>query len=70
MCSVAYVRYHYIILHLIPFAVLKLDADNFKEEGLLDKIRKDRGYTYEDQITITKTMDNYLGMVSLCNSLC
>ncbi|XP_031570315.1 1,2-dihydroxy-3-keto-5-methylthiopentene dioxygenase-like [Actinia tenebrosa] len=31
----------------------KLDADNFDAEGLLDKIKKERGYTYEDNITCT-----------------
>ncbi|XP_072041958.1 acireductone dioxygenase-like [Amphiura filiformis] len=30
----------------------KLDADNFKEEGKLDKIREERGYTYEDEVTL------------------
>jgi len=28
----------------------KLDADKYKEDGSLEKIRKDRGYTYEDEI--------------------
>lgn len=38
----------------------KIDADNYKEEGLLDKIRKERGYSYEDVIEISpKTLPNY-----------
>lgn len=27
-----------------------MDADNFKTDGKLDKIRKDRGYSYEDEV--------------------
>lgn len=30
----------------------QLDADNFKTDGKLDKIRKDRGYSYEDEVWI------------------
>ncbi|XP_022102774.1 1,2-dihydroxy-3-keto-5-methylthiopentene dioxygenase-like [Acanthaster planci] len=38
----------------------KVDADNLKEEGLLDKIKKERGYTYEDVIAISRdTLPNY-----------
>ncbi|KAK3589201.1 hypothetical protein CHS0354_020059 [Potamilus streckersoni] len=29
----------------------KLDADNYKTDGKLKKIREERGYTYEDNIT-------------------
>jgi hypothetical protein len=37
-----------------------LDADNFEAEGLLDKIKKERGYTYEDNITCTpEKLPNY-----------
>ena len=31
-----------------------MNADNFKEEGKLDKIREDRGYTYEDEVILDK----------------
>ncbi|XP_033109682.1 1,2-dihydroxy-3-keto-5-methylthiopentene dioxygenase-like [Anneissia japonica] len=38
----------------------QIDADNYKEEGLLDKIRKERGYSYEDVISISKDkLPNY-----------
>jgi 1,2-dihydroxy-3-keto-5-methylthiopentene dioxygenase len=37
-----------------------VDADNLKEEGVLDKVRKERGYTYEDVIEISRdTLPNY-----------
>lgn len=31
-----------------------LNADTYKTDGILDKIRKDRGYSYEDEITCSK----------------
>ncbi|XP_071803929.1 acireductone dioxygenase-like [Asterias amurensis] len=38
----------------------KLDVDNLEGEGLLAKIKKDRGYTYEDTISVSKeTLPNY-----------
>lgn len=32
----------------------KLNVDSFKEDGELDKLRKARGYSYEDEITCSK----------------
>ncbi|XP_071955770.1 acireductone dioxygenase-like [Antedon mediterranea] len=38
----------------------QVDADNYKQEGLLDKIRKERGYSYEDFITVSpEKLPNY-----------
>ncbi|XP_018023532.1 1,2-dihydroxy-3-keto-5-methylthiopentene dioxygenase [Hyalella azteca] len=38
----------------------KIDADNYKSEGILDKIRKERGYSYEDVIEVSPdTLPNY-----------
>ncbi|XP_077990198.1 acireductone dioxygenase-like [Glandiceps talaboti] len=38
----------------------KLDVDNLKEEGTLDKIKTERGYTYEDEIECTpEKLENY-----------
>ncbi|XP_070534428.1 acireductone dioxygenase-like [Ptychodera flava] len=38
----------------------QLDADNYKEEGVLSKICTERGYDYEDVITCTPaTLPNY-----------
>ncbi|CAL8097483.1 unnamed protein product [Orchesella dallaii] len=31
----------------------QLDADAYKEDGSLEKIRKDRGYSYEDEIEVS-----------------
>ncbi|XP_055372014.1 acireductone dioxygenase-like [Condylostylus longicornis] len=31
-----------------------LDAKKYKEDGKLDKIRKERGYSYEDELTCSK----------------
>ena len=40
--------------------------DNLEGEGLLAKIRKDRGYTYEDTISVSKeTLPNYEEKVSI-----
>ena len=32
----------------------KLDADNYENDTKLEKIRKDRGYNYQDIITVSK----------------
>jgi len=38
----------------------KIDVDKCKEEGLLDKVRKERGYSYEDVIEISEEkLPNY-----------
>ncbi|XP_002738968.1 acireductone dioxygenase-like [Saccoglossus kowalevskii] len=38
----------------------KLDADNWKEEGKLDEIRKERNYNYEDEVEATReTLPSY-----------
>ncbi|XP_014362600.2 1,2-dihydroxy-3-keto-5-methylthiopentene dioxygenase [Papilio machaon] len=34
--------------------LFKLDLKTYESEGVLEKIKKDRGYTYEDEITISK----------------
>ncbi|CAK1540311.1 unnamed protein product [Leptosia nina] len=37
-----------------------LNIDTFETDGVLDKIKKERGYTYEDQITCSeKCLPNY-----------
>ena len=49
----------------VPLLYLQVDADNLKEEGVLDKVRKERGYTYEDVIEISRdTLPNYDEKVS------
>merc|ERR1711976_403964 len=37
----------------------KINADDVENDALLQKIRKDRGYTYEDQVNITEQMPEY-----------
>jgi len=38
----------------------KINCDTYKTDGVLDKIKSDRGYTYEDQITCSKEcLPNY-----------
>ncbi len=39
---------------------MQIDADNFATDAVLQKIRADRGYNYEDSITITpEKLPNY-----------
>ncbi|KAK3743343.1 hypothetical protein QZH41_013915 [Actinostola sp. cb2023] len=48
------------ILAKLGVLYYKLDADNVEKEGLLDKIKKERGYSYEDNITCTpEKLQNY-----------
>jgi len=38
----------------------KLDKDTYATDGVLDKIKKERGYTYEDEINCSKEcLPNY-----------
>ncbi|XP_067008837.1 acireductone dioxygenase [Anabrus simplex] len=38
----------------------KLNPQTYKEDGILDKLKKERGYTYEDEITCSKEcLQNY-----------
>lgn len=38
----------------------KIDVDNIEKEGLLEKVKKDRGYTYSDEVTCTpEKLPNY-----------
>jgi len=38
----------------------KIDADRYEEEGVLSKIRKDRGYSYHDVLNCSpSTLENY-----------
>jgi hypothetical protein len=32
--------------------MIKLDPINYKEDGKLDRIRKQRGYSYEDEVRV------------------
>lgn len=44
---------------------MQLNAATFDTDGVVDKIKKDRGYTYEDLIEISKDkLPNYEEKVS------
>ncbi|ENN81816.1 hypothetical protein HUJ04_010362, partial [Dendroctonus ponderosae] len=36
----------------------QLNLETLQEDGILDKIKKQRGYTYEDQVTMAPPPDN------------
>lgn len=48
-----------------------MDADNYEKEGLLEKIKKERGYNYEDNIECTpEKLPNYEQKVKWCFWTC
>ena len=45
-----------------------MDADNYEEEPVLEKIRSERGYNYSDVITVSpEKLPNYEEKVSPCS---
>lgn len=40
--------------------ILQINVNTYKSDGVLDKIKKDRGYTFEDEIVCSKEcLPNY-----------
>lgn len=49
----------------------QLDALNYKQEGLLQKIRSERSYVNEDEITVSPDhLPNYEQKVYMCVCVC
>ena len=46
----------------------KLDADSYEDDPKLEKIRKDRGYNYQDIITVSKVRRSRIMIVLLLSS--
>ena len=46
----------------------KLDADSYEDDPKLEKIRKDRGYNYQDIITVSKVRRNMIMILLLLSS--
>ena len=47
---------------------LQLDAENYESEGILEKVKKERGYNYSDVIEVSpETLPNYETKVSFNN---
>ena len=43
----------------INFCWFQINADDYENDATLSKIRKDNGYTYEDQVKINKEWKDY-----------
>ena len=60
--------YPVTVHHALLFASFQIDVDTFERDGKeakLDKIRKDRGYTYEDKVVIDDNFPDYTNVVSV-----
>jgi len=58
-----------LFLEFNHFISLQLNADTFDTDGVVDQIKKERGYNYEDVVEISEEkLPNYAELVS-CASL-
>ena len=56
------------IHNILLVAWFQIDVETFErdgKEGTLDKIRKDRGYSYDDKLVIDKNLPDYVNKVSV-----
>ncbi len=43
--------------------IAQVDADNYMKDPVLAKVRRERGYSYEDQVTLAPGVPSFAEMV-------